>query len=191
MKEENKKEILTKEMIQQELKTIYLINRKWDITFCVLLGIITIFSFSVFMPFDNSENFLVPLFFLCFFIVRLLYTVFKIRKTLSRIQNNCIQITKDALLECEENLIASLPTKKPHSEFYSYFTKKSPYHLRFQCSGTYTIPSGKNYRYCRMYDMEPKGVYNYSNVGDDFYIITMGENEILLAYNTKLFELQE
>lgn len=191
MKEENKKEVLTNEIIKRELKTIYLLNRKWDIASCVLLGIVVIWSFSVFVPFDDLEYALIPSFLLCFFIIWSLYIFFKIKKTLSKIQNGGIQITIDALMECEENLLRSLPTNKPYSEFYSYFTTKSPYHLRFQRLGTYTVPNGKNYRYCKMYDMQPKGVYNYSNVGDDFYVVTMGSNEILLAYNTKLFELQE
>lgn len=192
MQEENRKEVLTNEIIKRELRTIYLLNRKWDIAACVLFGIVAIWSFSVVMSLDDFEYILIPLFFLAFFIVQLLYNVFKIKKTLSRIQNGGVAIIKDTLMECEEKLSSSLPTLKPYSEFYSYLTMKSPYHLRFQCFGTYTIPSGRNYRYCKMYDMEPRGVYNYSNVGDDFYIVTLlGSNEILLAYNTKLFELQK
>ena len=39
--------------------------------------------------------------------------------------------------------------------------------------------------------MSDKGVFNYSNIGDSFYLIIDSKERILLAYNTKLFELQD
>ena len=67
MQEENRKEVLTNEIIKRELRTIYLLNRKWDIAACVLFGIIAIWSFSVVMSLDDFEYILIPLFFLAFY----------------------------------------------------------------------------------------------------------------------------
>ncbi|MBO5853078.1 MAG: hypothetical protein J6Q74_04635 [Clostridia bacterium] len=65
------------------------------------------------------------------------------------------------------------------------------YHLHFSSYGKYTIPL-ENYKWSEMFSMSNKGVYNYSECDDEFYLVLSKPHtgKILLAYNTKLFEMK-
>ena len=41
-----------------------------------------------------------------------------------------------------------------------------------------------------MFSMWEKGVYNYSVVNDEFYIVLTPKEKILAVYNEKLFEIE-
>lgn len=64
-----------------------------------------------------------------------------------------------------------------------------PYILVFASYGEYCIPP-KNHRSSNLYNMNDKAVFNYSDIGDTFYLVITKKGKILLAYNTKLFELE-
>ena len=65
------------------------------------------------------------------------------------------------------------------------------YHLHFSGYGKYTIPL-ENYQWSSMYSMTNKGVYSYSACEDEFYLVLSRAHtgKILMAYNTKLFEMK-
>lgn len=73
---------------------------------------------------------------------------------------------------------------RPYYEFT--FAKYGKYRL-------YTDVHGNtNYTWSKMYAMSNEGVYNYSNIDDNFYLVVTNDKkpQILLIYNQKLFEME-
>ena len=66
------------------------------------------------------------------------------------------------------------------------------YRLNFNCYGKYMIPQYNNYPWSSLYCMRDEGVYNYSTFNDEFILVLSKPytGHIILAYNTKLFELE-
>jgi len=64
------------------------------------------------------------------------------------------------------------------------------YHLTFSGYGEYIIPQ-ENYSWSQNFSMTAKGVYNYSDYGDEFYLVLSKPHtgKILFVYNTKMFDL--
>lgn len=67
---------------------------------------------------------------------------------------------------------------------------RKPYRLQFTSYGEYLIPEGKNYKWSEKHCMDAKSVYDYSIIGDEFYVVVIN-NTICYAYNKKLFELEK
>ena len=65
-----------------------------------------------------------------------------------------------------------------------------PYILTFASNGEYVVPE-KSYVWSKMYPLSYDGFYNYSHIGDEFYLVVDKRGKILCAYNTKLFALQD
>lgn len=66
-----------------------------------------------------------------------------------------------------------------------------PYVLYFYNFGKYVIPYGKNYKWSQEYAMNAQGVYETALIGDEFYLVIINHNKIILAYNCKFFNLEE
>lgn len=71
-------------------------------------------------------------------------------------------------------------------------TPKGRYRFRFARYGDHTVPT-KNYTWSAAFSMSDEGVFNYAVNGDAFYLVLSKPHagKILLAYNAKLFELEE
>lgn len=65
------------------------------------------------------------------------------------------------------------------------------YYLCFSQYGKFQMPD-ENYKWSSTFSMSAEGVYNYSNNGDEFYLVLSKPHtgKILFAYNTKMFELE-
>ena len=65
------------------------------------------------------------------------------------------------------------------------------YHLNFSGYGEYVIHA-ENYKWSSIFSMSAEGVYNYSDSGDEFYLVLSKPHtgKILFAYNTKMFEME-
>ena len=72
-----------------------------------------------------------------------------------------------------------------------YGRGRTDYLLHFSSYGKYIIPD-ENYKWSSMYNMRDNWVYRYSECGDEFYLVLSKKHtgKILLAYNTKLFDLK-
>ena len=66
-----------------------------------------------------------------------------------------------------------------------------PYRLFFMKYGEYQIPKKQNYRWSNTYKMSAKEVFNNSVNGDKCYLILIDNQKIVMAYNTKFFELKD
>lgn len=64
--------------------------------------------------------------------------------------------------------------------------------LHFSCYGTYMIPD-LSYSSRTAFSTRHKSVYETSDYGDEFYLVLSKQHtgEIVLAYNTKMFEFEE
>ena len=76
--------------------------------------------------------------------------------------------------------------------FRRYAHPVTVYRLRFASYGEYTVPR-ENYAHSEQYPLSARGVYLYSECGDTYYLVLSRRSagDILLAYNTKLFELEQ
>ena len=112
-----------------------------------------------------------------------LATIFETYKDYNTIKKDLFKIVTDTLISSEEKATYI------GSAFAASFSR--PYTLNFASYGQYCILNGENYSSSELYTMNDKGVFNYSTVGDIFYLILDNKNRILLVYNTKLFELSD
>ena len=102
-------------------------------------------------------------------------------KDYGTIKQDLFKIVTDKLIGSEE--------KVTHIGSALAASFNRPYTLHFASYGQYCILGGENYSSSELYAMSDTGVFNLSNIGDTFYLIIDKKERILLAYNTKLFEL--
>ena len=62
--------------------------------------------------------------------------------------------------------------------------------LNFSEKLKYNVPAGISYSWSIKHAMIPSSVFRSSKVGDEFYIVVIN-NKVIMAYNTKFFELQQ
>lgn len=179
-----KKDILTREKIKQDYKSI---SRKGvlplilgSISLITLLALL-IYLFLLLGYFNSFREIFMTLaiILLLYILISIIYDTCKKQKLM---QNNKFYITTDKLVACEEKRTFG------GGAFISSFSK--PHILYFQSYGKYCIPEYKNYSSSKMFSMNDSGVFNYSNKGDTFYLVICN-NKVVLAYNTKLFELKD
>ena len=74
---------------------------------------------------------------------------------------------------------------------YNSRTRRGEFsYLHFARYGEYQIPK-ENYTWSFSLSMDDEDVYSYSTIGDEFYLVLApGTSNILLVYNTKIFDLQ-
>lgn len=185
-----KKETLTTDIIKREIKAICLKDIKTIIAGIIIL---TVFIFAMIALTSALMNSLMLEVFRKKVIMTFIYVVYAIGlgiyvtlliKKLKLLSSKNIQIVTDKLVSNEDNLL--------HMLFYRRTWGNKLYYLNFARYGCYCIPDSvtqKNYEWSELYCMSANGVYNYSNIGDEFYLVLYGK-KIILAYNTKLFELK-
>ncbi len=179
-----KKDILTTEKIKTDYRNQFLSSIKPVIVMPIILVLLIAFIVFLFSLLEFNILFLIweiiiifPPAFYAYICIAALIDACKDNKA---IEKDLFIIKTDTLINSEEK------ATYVGSAFISSFSH--PYILEFKTFGKYCIPV-KNYGSSNLYDMSDKGVYNLSNIGDTFYLILDSKNKILLAYNTKLFEI--
>ena len=180
------KDIITKERIKQDYQKQFFGSTKVVIVMpiiLILLIALIVFLFSLLefnaMLLAMEILFLFPAVFVCYLCIA---TLIEANKDLDTIKKDSFRIETDILIGSEEK--ATYIT----SAFAASFNH--PYILEFKSFGKYCVPK-ENYSASKIYDMSDKGVFNYSNVGDTFYLILDAKDRILSVYNTKMFELAD
>ncbi len=84
----------------------------------------------------------------------------------------------------EDWVVEKLPAK-----LYSRYHYR-PYILVFAKNGSYGIYKELNYKWSKVYALSDEGVYNYTKIDDEFYVISVGKHKNLVAYNKRMFELK-
>ena len=173
------KEILTikniKKDIHQVIKDSYIRLVIFSAFFLVMLVLFLV------IPNSNLLFFLYKLFFCFGVLVFLLLLITQIKDLAMLYKNlkNKNSIVKDKLISAEIQ-----------EDFYGKAYVKT-YHLNFSGYGEYVIHA-ENYKWSSTFSMSAEGVYNYSDSGDEFYLLLSKPHtgKILFAYNTKMFEME-
>lgn len=188
MPEENIKEILTKDIIKNEIRNI----SKFTIihTTIELGALCSLFILLLFLNMGN--DFVVKLLLLgwtglviaflkCWLIYILVYSI----KAYKATQNDGVNILVEKLVDIKNNIPdgADIRIKARFNPFFAS--------LFFESGNRYSIPRGINYGWSKKYSMDNRGVFRASKIGDEFYLAVIGNKKVLLAYNTKFFELRD
>jgi hypothetical protein len=175
------KDILTIEKIKFDYKKGFFAQTV--VPLVIILVLSPIFYGIVYEYLHGEKNILYTILFLFFgftlalLIFVLLAACFEAIKDYYRIPKGNFTIVIEELVEKKSEIVRQYNNSRPHTLVFSsnreyYITKADNY------------PSSKNYR------MYKDSVSNSSNIGDKFYLVQNKKNEIILAYNTKFFNLQ-
>ena len=66
-----------------------------------------------------------------------------------------------------------------------------PYTLVLSRGSKYRIPDVNNYKWSNIYEMPDKDVFFYTDLIDDFYLISVSKRKNIVAYNKKMFVYRE
>ncbi len=190
MDDKFKKELLTIETIKKDITRNCLNRHKTMIIILLSFTIPILVMVNFFLcEFGEISDVIWPLIIILSLDV---FLIFKLLIELKTINNESFVIKKDILISCGEQYQDTVYTvTRPMGTILDkLFSNNSKYHLNFKCYKTYFIPKGINYKYTKMFSMWEKGVYNYSTINDEFYIVMTSNEKILGVYNTKLFEIE-
>ncbi len=172
------KEILTREIIKKEFIYQELYGRKE--TFILLIVLLPLLCLILSLFSDRTwanivlaipTSLLALLIFIC---LHIFYESFKL----------CRLMKKDKFYITKDNLI------RTRGKSIGGYTGHA-YTLHFASYGEYALGAEKYYKWSKLYSMSDEGVYNTALLGDEYYLVIVNGSEILLTYNTKMFELQE
>ena len=175
------KEILTKENIISDLKSVLIRNLKESI-----IGLpILIFLYLPFFPNTpmslQLKGFILIfcIIFYGFFTLDYIYLLLCTIVPLCKIKNFTIS----------SDFVINKITKREVRPGALYFPR--PYTLVFAVSGKYRISPQKNYKWSNVFAMWDKKVFDHTDLNDDFYVINVGRFKNIVAYNKKMFEYKE
>ena len=172
------KEILTKENIISDLKSILIKEIKTLICLLPLLVFAyLIFLFGPHSPTKEKGFMLLFCIMFCAF-VTLIYIYQLVRAIVPLCNMKNFTISSDFVTNKLE---------ERRSRSWS-FPMPRPYTLVFSRGSKYRIPGIKNYKWSNMFDMQNINVFHCSNLNDDFYLISIGKRRNIVAYNKKMFE---
>lgn len=179
------KDILTTEIIKSDYKKEFRSSIKIVIILSIVFVLLSLLIIYLFSHLKNTLLFLEilmlsPAMVFAFICLAVIFDSYKDYITINREQ---FKIVTDEIIGYQE--------KETYisSPFLSSFSH--PYILEFKSYGNYWIPARENYTKSRNYSLTDKDVFNYTTVGDTFYLVIIKKRKILLVYNTKLFEFKE
>lgn len=169
---EIKKEILTRDKIKIDLKNLCSHNLVRSFGGFVVTVILCVVVLT--MKFYSC---------LIFVIVGLLTSVLVLVKdliTLLQINKDNFGVLTDKLIGCQDEIFINMSLR---------LWLFKPYIFHFSSYGKYRIPEFLHYKWSEIYRMGYKNVYNRANIGDEFYLININK-EIIIVYNSKHFDLK-
>lgn len=177
------KETLTVKNIKQDIKHMY----KMNIVPVLLLGFLS--WLMLVCAKELWEDIKIAAIFLC--VVALMGIVGSVAILFlplmgRKITSKKLVIVEDWLVDIREDI--EYRHRGPDRPYYEFqFAKGSRYRLYPDIYGD------NNYKWSKIYAMSNQGIYNYSQIDDDFYLVFSNEkkNNLILIYNKKLFELKE
>lgn len=223
MRDESRKEILTRDIIKKELKAVYWHNALILLSLFVVLLSTALFlifviindngGFMEYMSTLSSTAIIVmivtiiifTLLLMCCFVF-LLCGLYKFVKVLYCINKNKFDTKTDKLTDLKrvisnirlnKILVEEMPEwrKRPtvcvFPEIEAQLSRKNYfYKLCFETHKEYYLPLGKLYNWSQINSMNDWQIFRSANIGDEFYLVVANGN-VLYAYNTRHFELQE
>jgi len=181
------KETLTTENIKKDLKKHLFGNITGELPFLLIMPLLYLLMRSVMIKcFDPSDSFKTA-FSIIFWTVCLIvvsYDLITIILCLRKTKNGDFTIASDWVVEKKSTksgvVIGRQRVSYPRS-----------YKLIFANSGTYNIPSGMLYQWSDLFATSAKTLYEYTDINEDFYVISVGNKKNVIVYRKKHFELKE
>ena len=173
-----KKEILTRENIISDLKSTLTKEIKTYISTLPLM----IFAYLLCFVFDDlheKDFMLISWIIFCAFLT-LIYIYELIRTILPLCEIKNFTISSDVVTN-------KLEKRRGHPR--SLIIPR-PYTLVLSRGSKYHIPDVNNYKWSNIYEMPDKDVFFYTDLIDDFYLISVGKRRNIVAYNKKMFEME-
>ena len=175
-----KKEILTRENIINDLKSVLIKEIITSITTLPLL----IFAYLLFLlgphlPTEAKAFTLISWIIFCAFLT-LIYIYQLIRAIVPLFKIINFTISSDLVTN-------KLEKRRSHPRS---LIMPRPYTLVLSRGSKYRIPDVNNYKWSNIYEMPDKDVFFYTDLNDDFYLISVGKRRNIVAYNKKMFEME-
>ena len=175
------KKTLTKDVIKTELNKIYLHDViKYGALLLLCVAYLVLYFLKSQLSIYNPKGIvwmLSPLY--VFMIAISVMNLYKTFKAYHLTQNDRIDIVTDALVDKRKKV--QLSRYRGHHHTYAFiFEKTGEYKLK---KHILTISNP--------YDMNNEQLYDISQIDDKFYVVGVGNQKNILAYNKKLFELKE
>ena len=175
------KEILTKYIIKTELNKIYLHDViKYGILMLLCVAYLVLYFFKPQLSIYNPKGIvwmLSPLY--VYIIAMSVINLYKTFKAYYLTKNNKIDIITDVLIDKHKK--AQLSRYRGYHHTYTFlFEKSGEYKLK---KHILTISNP--------YHIDNERLYNMSQIDDEFYVVGVGKQKNLLAYNKPLFEFKE
>ncbi|MBR3968569.1 MAG: hypothetical protein IKJ93_03160 [Clostridia bacterium] len=195
MKEEKRKEILTREIIKNEcIKICGNSIKRYLLSYLVLIPLF--YLEYLIITTDASQVGIVIIAIVIFgWSLWLLWEMIHCIKLLIKIKQNNFDILEDQLVEKvpRKELVLGYDDRAHYLSaiFDSGLFARYRYRLYFKnLKQSYCIPFGMNYSWSNNF-MNHFRVYDSSEFGDSFYLMVIKkELKIVLAYNKKLFEME-
>lgn len=182
-----KKDILTIQKVKIDYRKQFCSSIKSVMVMPIIFILLIVFIVYLFSRLKNNNLFLFLEILIVFPPIFMTYiclaTTLEACRDYNTIKKELFKIATDTLISCEEGATYI------GSAFAASFSR--PYTLNFASYGQYCIPNEENYSSSELYTTTGDGVFYSSTIGDTFYLIIDNKNRILLAYNTKLFELSD
>ncbi len=175
------KEILTKENIMNDLKSILIKEIIKSLSLLPLL----IFAYLLFLFGPHSPTktkgfmLLFCIMFCAFLTLIYIYDFVRAVVPLYKIKN--FTISSDFVTN-------KLEKRRSHPR--SLILPRQ-YTLVFSRKSKYRIPDINNYKWSNMFEMPDKNVFHCTDINDDFYLVSVGKRTNIVAYNKKMFEYRE
>ncbi|MBR5222793.1 MAG: hypothetical protein IKV81_01335 [Clostridia bacterium] len=180
-----KKDILTREKIKFDSKKQFLYSVKSLILLPFIFIPLILFVLYVYLNLEKDSILLIAIIlvtliqaFLAYICVFGILDSYKKYKT---IKKGSFKIVTDKVIDVQEE------ATYVGSAFMASFSR--PYALIFSSYGKYAFDGNEYYTWSELYSMSTKSVFNYSGVGDIFYLVIDKNEKIISIYNTRLFEL--
>ena len=173
------KEILTRENIIKDLKC-RLFKEMIELVIAIpLIPLTGYFVVNVISPImDVNQNFKHIIFLICCLLLYTMFIYYVANTFISWIFINKFKVVNDFVI-------------KKLSKRGGLYAFNRPYTLCFASNKKYEIHSGKHYKWSNLFKMSDKEVYDSSNIDDDFYLINIGRQKNIVAYNKKMFEYKD
>ncbi len=217
MKEEKRKEILTRDIIKKELKEVYLYNGLIHLSHLVayILCFLILYILGENLLEEQIANFskiavtIISLFNILMIIVFIviyltaIYGVCKFFGLLILASRNKFDIVVDTLTNSkkwisanDQVMVEEVSDHKIRPIIYLYKKRSVAsaaqyyYTLCFEKYKHYDLPEGKLYNWSQINSMNDWQIFRSAEIGDEFYAVIV-KNKIVYVYNTKHFEFQE
>ena len=176
MSEERKKELLTKQNIKSDLKQVLYQSIVGVLVQVSLLCLLFILLRILFIEYLSISTIVLDCIFGILFVLYFIKLIYDV-KWIVEVNHYKFSVLTDSLVGRR----SGNPTGTSKSCF-----------LEFSNYGEYIIPAGRNYKWSKFYDMFEHDVLRASHVGDTFFVVLLrNEKKIAVAYNTRLFEMEE